>query len=126
MYKQAAELKLRFTSSKGLLSVEQLFDLTPSELAGLIKKVNAEIKKEARVDDDLAFLEGKDEVPSLNSLKFNILKDVYLTKLKERDDAATDQKKKAYRQKIAEIIEKKKNEALENLSIEELEKKLSE
>jgi hypothetical protein len=126
MYKKAAKLKLRFNSPKGLLSVEQLFDLTTSDLANLIKKVNAEIKKEERVDDDLAFLEGKDEVTSLNVLKFDILKDIYLTKLKERDDAATDQEKKDYRQRIAEIIKKKKDQELENLSIEELEKKLNE
>ena len=124
MYKKAAKLKLRFNSSKGLLTVEQLFDLTMPELSSLIKKVNTDLKKEARVDDDLAFLEGKDETESLNSLKFDILKDVYLTKKQEREEAATDQEKKATRQKIAEIIAKKKDEALENLSIEELERRL--
>ena len=124
MYKKAAKLKLRFNSSKGLLTVEQLFDLTMPELSSLIKKVNTDLKKEVRVDDDLAFLEGKDETESLNSLKFDILKDVYLTKKQEREEAATDQEKKATRQKIAEIIAKKKDEALENLSIEELERRL--
>ena len=124
MYKKAAKLKLRFNSSKGLLTVEQLFDLTMPELSSLIKKVNTDLKKEARVDDDLAFLEGKDETESLNSLKFDILKDVYLTKKQEREEAATDQEKKATRQKIAEIIAKKKDEALENLSIEGLERRL--
>lgn len=126
MYKKAAKLKLRFTSSKGQLTVEQLFDLTMSELSSLIKKVNADLKKEARVDDDLGFLEGKDEAESLNSLRFDILKDVYLTKKQEREEAATDQEKKARRQRISEIIAKKKDEALESLSIEELEKKLKE
>lgn len=124
MYKKAAKLKLRFNSSKGLLTVEQLFDLTMPELSSLIKKVNTDLKKEARVDDDLAFLEGRDEAESLNSLKFDILKDVYLTKKQEREEAATDQEKKATRQKIAEIIAKKKDEALEKLSIEELESRL--
>ena len=126
MYKKAAKLKLRFTSSKGQLTVEQLFDLTMSELSSLIKKVNADLKKEARVDDDLGFLEGKDETESLNSLRFDILKDVYLTKKQEREEAATDQEKKARRQRISEIIARKKDEALESLSIEELEKKLKE
>lgn len=126
MYKKAAKLKLRFASSKGQLTVEQLFDLTMSELSSLIKKVNTDLKKEARVDDDLAFLEGKDETESLNSLRFEILKDVYLTKKQERDDAAEDQDRKARRQRIAEIIAKKEDEALENLSLEELKKKLEE
>jgi len=128
MYKKAARLKLRFDTPKGALSVEQLFDLTMTELSSLIKKTNAIVKKEksAAEDDDLAFLEGKDNVESLNSLRFGILKDIYLTKKQERDDAAIDLDKKQKRQRIAEIIQKKENEALENLSIEELKKKLEE
>lgn len=125
MYKKALRLKLRFNTSRGPLSAEQLFDLSMTELAGEIKRVNAELKKETATDDDLAFLEGKDEVKSLNSLRFDILKDVYLTKKQERDDAVSEADKKAYRQKLAEIIDKKRNAALEELSIEELEKKLA-
>jgi len=96
MYKKAARLKLRFDTPKGALSVEQLFDLTMTELSSLIKKTNAIVKKEksAAEDDDLAFLEGKDNVESLNSLRFGILKDIYLTKKQERDDAAIDLDKK--------------------------------
>ena len=126
MYKKAAKLKLRFISSKGQLTVEQLFDLSMTELSSLIKKVNADLKKETRVDDDLGFLEGKDETESLNSLRFDILKDVYLTKKQERDDAAVDQDRKARRQRIAEIIREKEDKALADLSLEELRKKLDE
>ena len=126
MYKKAAKLKLRFISSKGQLTVEQLFDLSMTELSSLIKKVNADLKKETRVDDDLGFLEGKDETESLNSLRFDILKDVYLTKKQERDDAAEDQDRKARRQRIAEIIREKEDKALADLSLEELRKKLDE
>ena len=127
MYKKAARLKLRFDTPKGALSVEQLFDLTMTELSSLIKKTNAIVKKEKSAeDDDLAFLEGKDNVESLNSLRFEILKDIYLTKKQEREDAAIDLDKKQKRQRIAEIIQKKEDEALENLSIEELKKKLEE
>lgn len=126
MYKQAVMLKLRFETPKGLLTVEQLFDLSMTDLSATIKKVNALIKKEQATDDELSFLEGVDTTETQNSLRFRILKDVYLTKKDARDAAALDFEKKQRNQRIAEIIAKKKDEALENKSIEELEKMLEE
>lgn len=126
MYKQAAQLKLRFETPKGVLSVENLFDLSMTDLSTTIKKVSAQLKKEQTTDNELAFLEGTDIVESQNSLRFKILKDVYMTKKDARDAAALDYEKKQKHQRIAEIIAKKKEEALENMSIEELEAMLKE
>ena len=126
MYKQAAILKLRFETPKGLLSAEQLFDLSMTDLSTSIKKVNALLKKEQSTDDELAFLEGADVAETQNSLRFKILKDVYLTKKEARDAAALDYEKKQKKQRIAELIAKKKDEELENKSVEELEKMLDE
>ena len=126
MYKQAVMLKLRFETPKGLLTVEQLFDLSMADLSTTIKKVNALIKKEQATDDELSFLEGVDTTETQNSLRFRILKDVYLTKKDARDAAALDLEKKQRNQRIADIIAKKKDEALESKSIEELEKMLEE
>lgn len=126
MYKQAAQLKLRFETPKGVLSAENLFDLSMTDLSTTIKKVNAQLKKEQTTDNELAFLEGTDIVESQNSLRFKILKDVYMTKKDARDAAALDYEKKQKKQRIAEIIAKKKEEALENMSIEELEAMLKE
>lgn len=124
MYKQAALLKLRFETSKGNLTAEQLFDLSMSDLSAAIRKVNAQLKKEKAEDDELAFLEGVDVVETQNSLRFKILKDVYLTKKEARDAAVVDFEKKQRKQRIAEIIAAKKDAALAEKSIEELEKML--
>lgn len=124
MYKQAALLKLRFETSKGNLTAEQLFDLSMSDLSSAIRKVNAQLKKEKAEDDELAFLEGVDVVETQNSLRFKILKDVYLTKKEARDAAVVDFEKKQRKQRIAEIIAAKKDAALAEKSIEELEKML--
>ena len=124
MYKQAALLKLRFETSKGNLTAEQLFDLSMSDLSAAIRKVNAQLKKEKAEDDELAFLEGVDVVETQNSLRFKILKDVYLTKKEARDAAVIDFEKKQRKQRIAEIIAEKKDAALAEKSIEELEKML--
>lgn len=124
MYKQAALLKLRFETSKGNLTAEQLFDLSMSDLSSAIRKVNAQLKKEKAEDDELAFLEGVDVVETQNSLRFKILKDVYLTKKEARDAAVLDFEKKKRKQRIAEIIASKKDAELAEKSIEELEKML--
>ena len=124
MYKQAAMLKLRFETPKGLLTAEQLFDLSMTDLSTAIKKVNALLKKEQATDNELSFLEGVDTSETQNSLRFRILKDVYLTKKEARDQAALDYEKKQRNQRIAEIIARKKEEALESKSIEELEQML--
>lgn len=126
MYKQAAQLKLRFDTPKGILSAEQLFDLNMTDLSASIKKVNAILKKEKATDDELAFLEGIDTSETQNDLRFKILKDVYLTKKEARNAAVLDYEKKQRNQRIAELIAKKKDEALESKSIEELEKMLEE
>lgn len=126
MYKQAAQLKLRFDTPKGALTVEQLFDLSMTDLSATIRKVNTALKKEQAVDDELAFLEGKDITETQNSLRFKILKDVYLTKKEARDAAVLDDEKRKQKQRIAEIIAKKRDEALENKSLEELEAMLNE
>ena len=123
MYKTASKLKLRFNTTKGLLNSEQLWDLNSVELSNAIKAVKKILKKND--DDDLSFLEESKTVDVENQLKFDILKDVYLTKKKESDDARDAHLKKEHNQKIIEIIAKKQYNDLENnTSIDELYKML--
>lgn len=122
MYKKASQLKLRFETVKGSLSAEQLWDLSMSDLSGAIKKVKKILKKSD--DDELSFLEDGNVPDTLNELRFAILKDVYLTRKKEAEDAMTELDKKQHNQKILELIASKKNEELQGKSVEELEKLL--
>lgn len=122
MYKKASQLKLRFEIVKGSLSAEQLWDLSMSDLSGAIKKVKKILKKSD--DDELSFLEDGNVPDTLNELRFAILKDVYLTRKKEAEDAMTELDKKQHNQKILELIASKKNEELQGKSVEELEKLL--
>lgn len=124
MYKTAQQLKLRFTTPKGNLSTEQLFDLNMSDLSVSIKVVKKILKKND--DDELSFLEDSKTVDVENQLRFDILKDVYLTKKRENEEARLAIEKKAQKQKILQLIADKKDESLKNMSVEELEKMLDE
>ena len=115
MYKKASIKKLRFTTTKGNLSVEQLWGLTMTELKTLIKSLHKLIKKED--NDDLAFLEEDKVSYSDDQLRYDIAVDVYKTKQAELQQKHEDAEKKARNQHIAEIIARKQDEALESLSL---------
>lgn len=127
-YKKASRIGLRFPTNKGFLSVEQVWNLPQKDLEHAIKKIHEEIKKEG-VTDDLSFLAEtavKSEETELNELRFEILKDVYQTKKAEAEALSSEREKKAYNKKILDIIAKKEEEDLNNLSVEDLRKKLIE
>ena len=69
---------------------------------------------------------AEDGKENLEVLRFDILKDVYLEKKHQKDQAAEDVQKKIELEKLDEIIAKKQNAELENMSVEELMKKREE
>lgn len=124
-YKQAAQQKLRFETTRGNLSVEQLFDLPLTVLATAIRNLREVIKKEVQVEDDLSFLDQPIKANTANQLRFEILKDVYLTKKAERDAAAEAIERRERNQRIMELIKNKQDKELEGKSIEELQAMLN-
>lgn len=118
MYKQASQLKLRFQTPKGQLTVEQLWDLSMTDLSTTIKAMKKVLKKSD--DDDLGFLEEDSKVDKVMELAFNILKDVYITKKEAAKAIREAAEIKAHNQKILTLIADKEEESLKGKSIEEL------
>ncbi len=119
-YKLASQTRLRFNTDKGLLSVEQLWNLNQSQLSNLIKSVKKVLKRDD--DDELSFLTDTKVVDIENQLRFDIAKDVYLTKKKLAEDLREKADKKAFEQKILGLIAEKQEGSLREKSIEELQK----
>ena len=124
-YKQASKLQLRFQTNRGSLSVEQLWSLSLTDLASAIKAVK-KVLKGTDNDDELSFLDENKTVDTENQLRFNILKDIYVDKQTALKEARSAQNRKAYEQKILDLIAEKKEGALKEKSIEELEALLKE
>lgn len=119
MYKKAIRAKLRFQTSKGLLTIEQLWGLTLTELKNIIISLHETVKKVP--SEDLSFLETETiQEESEDMMRFNIAVDVYKTKQQEAKDSREEASKKAYNQHIAEIIAEKEEADLRNKSIDEL------
>lgn len=118
MYKKAARMKLRVSTNRGNLSVEQLYDLSKEEIGEL---AIAYRPKKPIDDEELSFLKQEasaEETPE--QLTFRILKDIYLTKKDEEDKAHRRAEVRQRNRKLLEVIARKQDEALESKSIEEL------
>ena len=120
MYKQASKIGLRIQTNRGILSIEQLWQLNQSDLSNAIKAVKKVLKKTD--DDELSFLEDSKVVDIENQLRFDILKDIYLTKKKESEELRDAAEIRSHNQKILSLIAEKQEGKLREMTIEELEK----
>ena len=127
MYKIASRKKLRIQTNRGMLSVEQLWDLSKEDIGELAKDIRKRINDQKGVtgDSELDFLKPSSQTEeTIDELTFRILKDIYTTKQAEEDKAHRRAAARENNRKILELIAKKQDQELENKSIEELEKML--
>lgn len=123
MFKQASKMKLRFATSKGNLSVEDLWDLSLPVLDKLAVSYDEELAKSPRK----SFISNDTYAGNVElELKFNIVKEIITDKLKEKSDRDQAKQKAAERAKLLDLLDKKQSEKLENLSEEELRQRLAE
>lgn len=116
MYAKATRLKLRWATSRGVLTTEDLWDLSLQNLNQLAKS----LKKEIKVQDEEDFLEEIKEEDTVLKIKFDIVLDILNIKKQEYKNSKEAAFNKEYNQKILGIIAAKENEALANKSIDEL------
>lgn len=123
MYQKASRLKLRFQTPAGVLSTEQLWDLNLKSLAETVRICKEAITKSD--DDELSFLEEESVTTDLTAkLRFDIVKDIFVTRKAELAEIKNAHERKAFEQKIMGIIKAKEDENLQNLSVDELRKML--
>ena len=127
IYKKASKKKLRFSTNRGSLSVEQLWDLPKEEIRQLVIKAREAAKKSSGEvnDTELSFLDAPAKTKATDDeLRFEILKDIYLTKKSAEEKAQKKAETKRNNQKLLDLSARKQDEALEKKSIKELEKML--
>lgn len=128
IFKQATKLKLRFSSVRGDLTVEDLWDLPLTSKSNLsLDGVGKPIQKALRESDEDSLVDvpttSKNE---LNSLRLALIKEIISVKQEEnlikQNQAAIESQKALLKQALAS----KKIEEINSLSAEELEKRLAE
>jgi uncharacterized cupredoxin-like copper-binding protein len=119
MYKQASIIALRFNTSKGSLSVEQLWQLSQTEKATCLKNLKKLLKKTD--DDELSFLDNNIVVDATEQLRFDILKDIYLTQKEINENQAKAKEAKEHNEKIYAEMARRKETKITTVSDQELE-----
>ena len=121
MFEYAVRNKVRFPF-KGMISVEDLWDLTLTNLDSIYKTLNKQVKQ----SEEESLLNTKTTVDKEIDVQIAIVKHIVAVKLSEQEAREKASAKKAQKQKIMAIIASKQDEALQNSSVEDLQKMLDE
>lgn len=119
-FKQASKQKIRFSTNKGVLTTEQLWDLSLSDLDTLAVSLEEAYKN----SKGKSYLEKRTVADKAIKLQFDVVLEVLQTKVAEADKAREAKETKEHNQKILELINEKQDENLKGKSIKELEKML--
>ena len=121
IFEYAVSNKVRFPF-KGMISVEDLWDLSLTNLDSIYKTLNKQVKQ----SEEESLLSTKASVDTELEVQIAIVKHIVSVKLAEKEAAEKASAKKAQKQKIMSIIATKQDEALQNSSIDDLKKMLDE
>ena len=121
IFEMATRTKYRFPY-KGMISVEDLWDLNQTQLDSIYKALNKEVK--ANQEDSLMFSQTQTDLDL--QAKIEIVRHIYTTKEQDaarRTAAAENAEKK---RRILQILQQKQEDSLKNKSEDELLKMLNE
>ena len=121
VFELATKNEFRFPY-KGLISVEDLWDLNRTQLDSIYKTLNKEVKQ---VQEESLMMTKSDEDAEILA-KIEIVKHIFKVKEQEAMNkmvAAENAEKKRH---ILDILAKKQDDSLQNMSEEELRKMLNE
>jgi hypothetical protein len=121
IFEVASRNKFRF-SFKGIISVEDLWDLQPRQLDSIFQTLNAELK----LLKEESLLDTKTKQDKELDIKIEIIKYIVQIKLDEQTSRAEALERKEKKQKILEILSTKQDEDLKGKTPEELQKMLEE
>jgi hypothetical protein len=123
MFEKASRIKLRFDTNKGVISVEDLWDLPLSNRGLCLDRIAKDLHLRLKNDDVVSFVHktvnaGK----SLDQLRFEIVKHIIDVRLTERDAAKAAADRSARKQRLLEIIADKEDDQLRDSSLDDLKK----
>lgn len=127
IFEYAARNKLRFDTEKGEVYVEDLYDMPLKarnnfDLDTTAKMINRCLKQQ----EEESFVSTPTKNSNDLSIKLDIVKHIIAVKLEEKNSKEQSKANEAQRKKLQEVIARKKDSALEALSVEDLEKMAAE
>lgn len=107
---------------KGLISTEDLWDLSLQGLDSIFKTLNSQLKE---LGEESLLVEVEDKGAEVLRNKIDIIKYVLRVKLETKARNEQAAANAAKRQRIMEVIASKEDAALQNMSVEDLTKMLT-
>jgi len=121
IFEQAIRLKVRF-EYKGLIGVEDLWDLSLEALDSIYKS----LVKSVRQSKEEGLLHTKKREDEVLDLKIEVVKTVFVEKQKEAAERKSLVAKHQKKERLKEILEQKQNQDLLSLSTEDIKKLIDE
>lgn len=121
MFEVASRKKIRFQHN-GVISVEDLWDLSLTSLDKIYMELDAKIEKTQQ--KSLLATKSKDDKEL--ETKIEIVKHIVGVKLAEATEREMAREKKEQKQRLLEILSEKENENLKSMSVEDIKLKLAE
>jgi hypothetical protein len=120
MFVTATRNKLRFPSNKGMLSVEDLWDLSTNSLNEIYKTLRVG-KKET---EEEGLIEVQSKEAEILDTQLSIVEFIFKTKVTEKEARQDAAEKRERKKHIMSLIAEKQDEALKGKSLEELQAEL--
>lgn len=120
IFKQASKQQLRISTTRGMLTVEQLWTLSIEHLDLLA----VSLQEKYETSKGKSFVRKRTIKDKQVKLEFDIVLDILNTKVEEQEASQNAAEIKAHNQKIMGMIQKKQEEDLGTKSIKDLEKML--
>ena len=122
IFEKASKAKLRFSTSRGQLSTEDLWDLSLESL----DQIAVAIDKALETAGKKSFIGKRDTTNTTLELQLEILKHIIEVKLAEKDAKAKRVERNAQLTQLKELAASKSTEALQGKSLEEINKMIAE
>ena len=117
----AAKNKLRFPW-RGMVSTEDLYDLSVRDLDAVFKTLNGQVKQAK----EESLLDTKSDEDKILELKIEIVKYIVQVKLNEENARLKAKENKEQKQKLYSILATKQETELQNKSVEEIQRMIDE
>lgn len=121
MFEIATRTKMRFPF-RGIISVEDLWDLSVTNLDSVFKTLNSQVKQAK----EESLLDTKTNEDKILDMQIEIVKYIVKIKLDEEATRLQAKEKKEKKQKLLSILSAKQEEDLQNKSVNELRAMLDE
>lgn len=124
MFEKASRLKIRFETEKGIVTVEDLWDLPLTE-NGALNKLAKSLSRKIKESEEESFVVKKSSNNNTLTFAFDIVKHVIEVRMAEAEASKNKAAKKAEKEKLLSILAAKEAEDLNGKSKAEIEEMIA-